>query len=268
MKGNKKVILIIVFIVVVLGGIVAGIFLVGRSQEIRKKAAPATTLAVSPPSQQRNAGETFTFSVLMSSGENRVTGVEYHLVYDPSAFEVTSIARGSDIANFTYVVREEIDNTAGTVWYASLTLDRSNAVQGTSLETLIVAGRVKSDAITGTYSFEFSDRSAVAGVEEDQNVLVGVTPGAILVSALSLPSPTPTPAPGSPTPTPAPTSSPTSYPTATPTASPYGGYGGGLDSTPVPTFPPDVPVTGVSLPVIFGIGAGTLLLIGSLVLLF
>lgn len=64
---------------------------------------------------------------------------------------------------------------------------------------------------------------------------------------------------GSPTPTPTatPTGSPTPTPTGTPTATPT--------STPTATQP-SLPDAGTSLPTIFGIGLGSLLLIGALIL--
>jgi hypothetical protein len=42
----------------------------------------------------------------------------------------------------------------------------------------------------------------------------------------------------------------------------------GSTNIPNPTFPPDVPATGVGLPVIAGFGFGILLILGALVLIF
>ncbi|OGM31100.1 hypothetical protein A2803_05355 [Candidatus Woesebacteria bacterium RIFCSPHIGHO2_01_FULL_44_21] len=67
----------------------------------------------------------------------------------------------------------------------------------------------------------------------------------------------------SPTPTSTSTSSPTSQPTSTPTPA----SSQIAQATATPTIPSDVPVTGISLPAILGLGLGVLLILGALALL-
>lgn len=87
----------------------------------------------------------------------------------------------------------------------------------------------------------------------------------------STPTPTPTVSPTvTPTPTGIPTSTPTGTPGVTPTPTPVSTATPGPTSTPIagatPTQEAALPDAGISFPTIFGIGLGTILLIGALLL--
>lgn len=249
MKKNKIIIAVVVVVVLVVG-VIAGILLVRRSQDIRRKAAPATTLKVSPSTQSKLPGQSVTFTILMDTGENEVTGVDVALNFDPSAIEITSIIKGSGISIFDQVTKDEIDNDAGTISYSAFTLNATSAVSGASLETLRITGEVKETATAGTYQMVFFPTSSVTGVD-GESVLLTDTLGSLSVLALAA-SPTPTASPeldSSPSPT------ATASATATATAS----------ATPTAT-PDTLPDAGVSWPTLFGIGVGALLLVGSLIL--
>ena len=92
-------------------------------------------------------------------------------------------------------------------------------------------------------------------------------PGACTALAFTLgatPTPTPTATPTA-TPTGSPTATPTGSPTATPTATPTGTPEATSTPTPMGTQAA-LPDAGTSLPTVFGIGLGFLLLIGALLL--
>lgn len=245
MKGKKLIVAIVVVVVLVVG-VIAGILLVRRSQDIRRKAAPATTLKVSPSTQSKLPGQSVTFTILMDTGENEVTGVDLSLNFDTSAIEITSVIKGSGISIFDQITKDEIDNDAGTVSYSAFTLNATSAVSGAFLEALRITGEVRETATAGTYQMVFFPTSSVTGVDGD-NVLLTDTPGSLSVLALAASS-TPTASPD-PDASPSPTATPTATASATPTATPDA-----------------LPDAGVSWPTLFGIGVGTLLLIGSLIL--
>ena len=261
MSKTAKISLSVVGLLVLFGGLIAGVFLVRRQQEIREKAAPATSLSISPPTQSKNPGQTLNFSVRMDTGENQVTGLDIRLSFDPSAIEIVSIQQGSGILNLNQQFISNSDNTAGQIAYSTYTAEKTKAVQGTGLEVLNISASVKTDALAGSYTLSFLPSTAVAGLSEGQNVLTGTTPAIISVLAALGGTPTPTPTPA-PTPTPTPPGvgggGATPTPTPTPTASPVGG-----EATPTPV---PLPETGASLPTIFLLGLSVLLVIGAVVL--
>ena len=84
-----------------------------------------------------------------------------------------------------------------------------------------------------------------------------------LAFTLTVESPSPSPSGSeSPSPTSSPTTGPTSSPTDSPTSSPSS------TSSPTTTTEPSLPEAGVSYPTIIGVGAGILVILGSLLLVF
>lgn len=273
--SKSKVVLVIIGSLVLIAGLVAGMFLVFQNQNIKEKAAPATSLSITPSSQNKAAGESFNFTVMMDTGGNQVAGVDVNLNFNPQVFQVSSVTSGSATANFSQI-RNSIDNSAGKIYYSVYTVDQTKALNGTNLSILNVSAQVKSGVSPGSYNFTFDSDSTAFGLgESGQNVLIGMTPGSIVIAAATgqptaTPTATPTPTSGSgATPTPTPTRTPT------PTATSANGLGGGSlpTSTPVPlqttsgqaTQAP-IPVSGVSSTTIIGIVVGAFAVIGSLLL--
>src|SRR5260221_12655904 len=138
---------ITVFLLVI--GVVAGIVLVQTPQEFREHAAPATTLFISPSTQSKAQGDPVNFSVVMNTGTNQVVGMDLVLSYDPAILTVTSISKGAGITNFDSVVRNNIDNTSGSILYSLFTVDRTQAVSGDNIVVLDITATVKSNAPSG-----------------------------------------------------------------------------------------------------------------------
>lgn len=268
--SKPKVVWIVLGSLVLIAGLVAGMMLVFQNQNLKNKAAPATSFSITPSSQNKVAGESFNFTVAMDTGQNQVLGVDIVINFDPQVFQVNSIDKGSQLTDFTQI-RNSIDSSAGKIYYSAYTADPTKALNGSNINVLNVSAQVKPGASAGTYNFTFDSSSAAAGLGEGQNVLTGTTLGSIVVNGATgqptaTPTATPTQAPGNtPTPTPTGTSGATSTPT--PTATSANGLGGGSlpTSTPVPTQAP-IPVSGVGLPTIIGIVVGAFAVIGSLLL--
>jgi len=252
--NSKKIVLIIIGVLVLIGGVAVGVFLVSKNQDIREKAAPATTVYIQPSTQNKNPSDTFTLSVNMDTGVNQITGVDIRLNYNQNLIEVTSIQKGSGISVFDGTISNTFDNTTGKILYAVYTANRANAITGLGIEVLTVNGNIKSTA-SGNATLSFDPATLIYGVDESQNVIIGMTPGSIVIAGAA--------------------GQPTATPTPTPTATSANGLGGGslptLTPTPVPlqttsgqaTQPP-LPVSGASLPSIIGIAVGVFAVIGSL----
>lgn len=272
--SKSKVIWIVLGSLVLVAGLVAGVMLVYRNQNLKNKAAPATSFSITPSSQNKAAGESFDLAVMMDTGQNQVLGVDIVINFDPQVFQVNSVNKGSQLTDFTQI-RNSIDSSAGKIYYSAYTADATKALNGSNINVLNVSAQVKPGASAGTYNFTFDSSSAAAGLGEGQNVLAGTTLGSIVVSGATgqptaTPTATPTQAPGN-TPTPTPTSgsgvTPTPTRTPTPTATSANGLGGGSlpTSTLVPTQAP-IPVSGVGSVTIVGIVVGVFAVISSLLL--
>lgn len=70
------------------------IFAVQTRQELRQKAAPATTLSLIPANTTKKEGETFSLDIAIDTGPNQVVIAELHLTYDPAKLEAISITNG------------------------------------------------------------------------------------------------------------------------------------------------------------------------------
>lgn len=218
--------------------LIAGLTLVQRPQEIREKAAPATSVAISPASQSIPVGQSFTSTVVMNTGVNQITGVDISLTFNPAVMSITSVTQGAGIAVFDSTIRNTIDNIGGTVLYSAYVLDKTKAVSGTNLVVLTVVGQIKPGAAIGAYTIAFANDTSAAGVGEGQNVITSKVNGTITAF---VPTPTFTPTPSftitptatnTPTPTKTPTPTFTSTPTPTKTPTPT------FTNTPIPTSTP------------------------------
>lgn len=187
-----KKILIFIVILILLGGIPLLVFFVGQRQELRKKAAPATTLSLTPASLTKKIDDTFSLEVALDSGENQIIAAELHLTYDPTKLEVQSITNGPPFPNI--LASGAIEN--GAVSIAVGAADTKKPVTGTGTVAII---KMKALAITETpTSIKFSPNTFVGGLGEGaNNVLIESNPATITiggqqVQAPTIPTPTPT----------------------------------------------------------------------------
>ncbi len=257
---SKKFIFSIITIIILGGGILAGTYLVSQNQDIREKAAPATSLSLEPSTQGKNPGQTFNLIVNADTGENKITGVDVDLTFNPEVMQITQMVAMPAISNLSSIIKNgEIDNTAGRARFATYTANKDQAVSG-NLNMISVTGTILTNAVGGSYQISFSDVTTLAAADEGVNVVINKSPATVVVSGGVVDDPTPTPTDGGigggdiklPTSTPTPTTR------ATATTRP----------TVAPTVPSDLPVTGVSFPLIGSLGLGVAALVFSLFLAF
>lgn len=186
-RGMKKVWFLIASFLII-GVLPVGIYLVSTRQEIRNKAAPATTLFITPVSLTKNIGDTFSLEVNIDTGENQIVAAELHLTYDPTKLEVQSVTNGPLFPNI--LSSGTIEN--GAVSIAVGAADTKQPITGTGAVAII---KIKALATTdGPSSIKFSPNTFVGGLGEGaNNVLVGSTPSTVTVTEAQLqvtPSPT------------------------------------------------------------------------------
>lgn len=187
------------------------IFFVSKRQELRKKAAPATSLEVKPATETIVVGEEFIKTIRIDTGENTVSAAVVEVVFDKTKLNATKIEAGDFIT-------EILEAGVITEDKASITLGSGPGRQKKGLGTL---AKITFQALEEGENIRMTlgPSTKVAGIDESTDVLTtrGVF-GTVTITADAL-EPTATPTPLS-TPTPTPTATPTRSETQAPTPTP------------------------------------------------
>lgn len=217
----KKVFLIF-GLLLFLVAIPATVFLVAQRQELRKKAAPATNLSLSPTTTTRNVGEVFSLEAAIDTADNQVVAVEIHLTFDSSVLEAQTITNGPLFPNVLASGVVEPGSASITVGAQSATAP----VSGVGSAAIVRFKTLKATASPISVRFAANTFAGALG-EGATNVLIGTTPATVTV----LGTIAETGSSGLPTSSPQPTGGAILKATPTPTlaqaleASPAGGTG-------------------------------------------
>ncbi len=171
--NGKKLNTIIALSLTILG-IIAGVSLINSPQNINEKAAAATSLYLTPNIQEVNLGTSFTNIVTIDSGENKITGIDLELNFDPSIMHIDEVKPTSELVNFNTVIKNEIDNTDGIIRYTAFTFNKDLAISG-KLGLLTIKGSAPSNGTQGTFKIEFSETSIIIATNEAQNVISSIS---------------------------------------------------------------------------------------------
>ncbi len=202
------------------------------TQEIRTKAAPASTISFSPGTVTASPNETFTLDATIDPGLNLVTAVELHITFDPTVLSASSVTNGSAFPNVFPAFSGQspygpvIDNTNGTITFIVGTQQTQPVTTSSTVAT--ISFLTKSQASISSVSF--ADTTVASALQEATNVITSRIPTTVSVVS-STPTPTNTPTP-TPTATPIPTATPTPLSTLTPTPTPL--PSGTITPTPTP----------------------------------
>lgn len=276
---SKKVLAGILVLVILLVGVGVGVFLVRQRQELRKEAAPATTISFQPSQGSFKVGETFSLAVAVDTAQNTATAADLRITFDPKRLILTEFKPGTFLP--VPLQAPKVDNSQG-VATAIFGAQPGNLPQGKgSLGTLVFQARE-----AGATSVTLSPQTEVTGKDETTNVLVGRDLAALTIlsaSGAAAPSPSPASA-GS-----AQTTGSSPSPTASPKAAAQGGASVSLSPSPKTTASPkatasattkatvspkptsspgELPQAGFELPVIGMLGAGVLVLLLGILLAF
>jgi len=253
---SKRIVFILITIVLAIVGIVGGVYLVKQRQEIRKKAAPATTIYFQPSTKGALVGETVGLDIFVETGTNTLYSLSLEINYDNTTLEAKSLTFTSFLPDQLRPVNlslGKITSSAGTGKTGGVANPPVSGEQKIASISFKILG-----ASSGTTISFGPETTAYTGIGEDigANLINRTIPATIIAQAQeSTLTPTPTLAASTPTPTTGgiggsslPTSTPTSTPTPTsipnsPTPIPTptsGGTGGGLLPTSTPTSTPTI----------------------------
>lgn len=174
---EMKKLLLIVSILFVIVAIPVSVYLVSQRQELRKRAAPATTLAFTPASITKNVGSEFSIEVTINTGANQVIAAELHVGFDPEKLEALAITNGALFPNVLTSGRVEEDTV-------SITVGAPSSAQPVSGQGTAAVIRFKALAPTTTpVLVTFATNTLVSGLGEGStNVLTGTTPARVTIS--------------------------------------------------------------------------------------
>jgi len=281
--------------VILLIAIPLTVYLVGKQQELKSRAAPSTTLSFKPSSATTAVGQDVTFDIMISPNSNFVSFVHLVISYDPTKLEKFEAGLSINTDVFPGFDRDKPPTPTFDPAGGKITVDLAVGANpsafiqqnNTKVGTLTLKAIASTEGATTPITFDSKTQVLTGqGDQFNTNVLSSTTPASITIiegvtptpTTTLTPSPTPTPQ-ATPTPilTPTPTSTTTLTPTPTTGLTPTPTTASTLTPTPTPTTaPPPVVVTPTPTiapsgpgDVIIGIGAfGIMLLIIGGFLLF
>ena len=207
--------------VILLVAIPITVYLVGKQQELKSRAAPSTTLTFQPSSATAAVGQDVTFDIMINPNSNFVSFVHLVISYDPTKLEKS----GSGLSINTNVFpgfdpsksppAPTFDSAGGKITVdlavggnPSAFIQKNNTKVGTITLKAIASTQGTTTPVT------FGSETQVLTGQGDQfntNVLSSTTPMSVTItgaaidpSPTSTPTPPTTPTPTSPTPTTAP----------------------------------------------------------------
>ncbi len=155
------------------------VYVVGQNSDLRKKAAPASTLAFSPSASSVKVGETFSLAVKLDTADNQVGLVQLRIVYDPAYLVAEDIT--NDLFAPSIRVSKKIDATGK----ASITVgakDSTHPINGSGTIAIVTMKAIKASATPILVKFTPSpDTVANALNEESEDVLIGRSPASITI---------------------------------------------------------------------------------------
>ena len=216
MDPRMKKVFLYISIGIVLLAIPISVFLVGKNQEIRKRATPASTLSFAPTAKTTKVGETFSLEVKIDAATNQVGIVQLRMVYDPAFLEAVDITNGPLAPSIS--VSKKIDPN-GKVSISVGAKSNAQPIIGSGTIAVLTMKAIKASAAPVSIKFTPSPDTAANAIGEGANdVLVGRSPASVIihnaddsvatVSTESIAALTPTASPSAAT-TLAPTLSPT-----------------------------------------------------------
>lgn len=171
----KKILLITTGILLLLS-IPVTVFFIGQGQELRKKAAPATTLTLSPSTISANPGDTLLFNVEINTATNQVATAQIVLTFDQTKAQALSITSGPQAPR---ILTQGITGP-GT---ASITVGAQSTAKPITGTGIIAVVRLKIlDGASGPFALQFDPTTFIGGLgEKDPNVLVSKTDAQIIL---------------------------------------------------------------------------------------
>lgn len=174
-KDMKRIVIILISLITLIA-IPASVLLTMRSQELRKKAAPATTLTLTPTTLNKAVGEEFTLEVRMDTAGNQIVAVDLKLSFDPAKLEAEWIHNGTMFPNIL---------SSGTVGNGTIAMALGATNTTTPISGTGTVATIKFKALAATTSpvaVRFTADTFVGALNEGStNALTSTIPATITI---------------------------------------------------------------------------------------
>ncbi|WMW22666.1 cohesin domain-containing protein [Methanolobus mangrovi] len=138
-------------------------------------ASATASISISPESHTGlSPGETFNVNIDVNSGVSQLSAAHIKLDYDPNAFEVIGITKGSLFENDALIEPESGDDGDGTITYGFADSNYDAPGSGTLIS---IEFQIK-DTIEGVYSLSFKEAKLL---DQNKDYLVGEATGSSVV---------------------------------------------------------------------------------------
>jgi len=294
--SKTKIIISVIFLIFAIVGVVAGVFLVQRQQDIRRDAAVPggqATIEITPGTGSFDAGEQFDVKVRFNTNGEVISGVSVRLIHNSPELQLQNSQLNSALlatGSWSCPVQPSSQQQGNSVFIDLACINTSTGGFTSSGTTDLVTLTFRADSVPSTNPVTMSFDNALTVITlkstGEDTLLIPQSTGSYTIigtqqEETTTPTATPTTPPNNPTTTPTtPPGTDGVNPTATPTFTPTPTSGtGGVNTTATPTptsatkggttsptLPPDVPDSGISTPLIMGAGVGSVLLLLGLLL--
>lgn len=150
---------------------------VQEPQELRRRAAPATTLSFSPSSVSVRPGDTFALAVRVDTGDNTISAADIRLSFDQTKLAAEEMV-ASDFLPVVLVAGSTSPGKATIVLGSQPTSPKKGS--GT-----LATVKFRATALpTTNTTVNFADGTQVAGLGEQGNVLTGKTLATVTITSL------------------------------------------------------------------------------------
>lgn len=177
-------------LVVVLVGLMTGLSLLNKSQDLGSKAAPATTLGMTTASTTLNPNQIFTVNIEAKTNQNLVKAIDLGLRYDKEYLELVKIEKGA-FANSAQELVNSIINNAGMASYTVIVPTNVTPpyLQG---QGVVAKATFRALKITDTTKISFAADETTVGAQSEVTDAVSLHTDLNLKITDGTPAPTPT----------------------------------------------------------------------------
>lgn len=156
MNFSGKKILLLGFVVVLLVAIPLTVLTLQKSQEVRSRATPATTLSFDPPTVSKKVGETFSVDIVVTPGSNQISFAKFVITYDQAKLATAGAGivlvqpQGLEGQGLTSILEGPIFAPGTITLTASVGTDPQRAIQTTATQTSTKVATVTFKALAET----------------------------------------------------------------------------------------------------------------------
>lgn len=179
MDVRMKKILLYIGIGLLLLAVPATVFFVGQQRELRAKAAPATTLTLTPITQTVDVGTVVKLNVDIDPGANQVVSADIYITFDPTKFTDVGIKNGSIAPRI--LSSGIVENGTASIKLGAASNAQPITTRGTIAVVTLTAANPTGNFAPSTV--QLASNTFVGGLNEPTaNVLVGTIPAKITIT--------------------------------------------------------------------------------------